>query len=178
MQQPKMIVLGLLNQGLKYGLEMEQFIERVKMRFWVKLGGSTVYKTLKDLQKDKAVTVRNGVAKRGPGKNVYKLTKEGQAEFTRLVGEALSSREPVYSDRIAGLFFACSLPKEVAQPQIAMTIESMSAAIKELEHEREEKMGANFATVVLDYYITVYRAELTALQTVQTDILGKQQSEG
>jgi DNA-binding PadR family transcriptional regulator len=171
MQQPKMIVLGLLSQGLKYGLEMEEFIERVKMRFWVKLGGSTVYKTLNDLRKDNAVTARRGAAKRGPGKNVYKLTKTGETEFTRLVGEALSSREPVYSDRIAGLFFACSLPREVALPQIATTIKGLSEAIKGLELERANKLELDFATVVLDYYITVYKAELTALETVKTDII-------
>ena len=136
MQQPKMIVLGLIAQGMKYGLEMENFVKASKMRLWARIGNSTIYKTLRDLQEDGCVSAQASVAKRGPGKTVYDLTKKGTHTLSELVGGALSSRESVYSDRIAGLVFALSLPRDEARRMITESIVGMDLAIREIAKEK------------------------------------------
>ena len=52
MQQPRMIVLSLLGIGLRYGFEMEDFARRTNMRQWAKIGMSTFYKVLGDLERE------------------------------------------------------------------------------------------------------------------------------
>jgi len=166
-----MIVLALVAQGRDYGLAMEEFVERSRMRLWAKIGASTIYKALKDLEADKCLTSKRGEAKRGPGKKVFKLTAKGTRELETLVGEALVSEESVYSDRIAGLVFALSLPKVKARAQIAASIEGLDGALDTLKAERKRMVGEELAGIVLDYYTAIYKAEQTAMKAVQERLL-------
>jgi len=164
MQHPKLIVLGLLASGIKYGLEMEKFIEATKMRLWARIGSSTIYKTLLDLQKDGAVTAKPGTAERGPGKMVYALTKRGKADLAGHIGVALASDESVYSDRIAGMVFALTLPPKEARAKIDASRKGLDQALNEIAAEKGRQKDHPMAQIVLEFYETVYRAEQAAMQ--------------
>lgn len=164
MQHPKLIVLGLLATGIKYGLEMEKFIEASKMRLWARIGSSTIYKTLLDLQKDGAVTASPGVAERGPGKTVYALTKKGKRELSNQIVDALSSDESVYSDRIAGMVFALSLPPNEARRNLTACSQGLGQALQEISREKKKQKDHTMAQIVLEFYETVYLAEKAAIQ--------------
>jgi len=166
MQQPRMIVLALVAQGRDYGLAMEEFVERSRMRLWAKIGGSTIYKALKDLERDKCLTSKRGEAKRGPGKKVFSLTFKGEKELQAQVGEALASDASVYSDRIAGLILSLSLPKVERAPLIEHSIAGLDGAIKQLRKERKLHPGDEVAGIVLDYYAAIYKAEQKAMRAV------------
>ncbi len=172
MQQPKMIVLGLITQGMNYGLEMEKHVEATNMRLWAQIGTSTIYKALRDLEAEECVTARPGIAKRGPGKTVYEITNKGKKTLDHLVGEALTSHESVYSDRIAGLVFALSLPKAKAREKVAHCVEGLNHALETLADERQRR-DIRSAQIVIDYYRDVYEAERRALIAVQENILNK-----
>lgn len=167
MQHPKLIVLGLIAQGMNYGLAMEQFIQKTNMRDWAEIGGSTIYKVLRDLEKEGALTVEKREGARGPGKNVYKLTSSGRAELGRLVGQALASRESVYSDRIVGLFFALSLPRQKARKAVGEAAEGLAGAIAETRTQKEKQDHDPIAEIILDFYETVYAAEQRALRAME-----------
>ena len=162
MHQPKMIVLGLIARGLQYGLEMEQHVRDSNMRVWAKIGTSTIYKALRELQKDGSVTASAAVAKRGPGKTVYRITPGGRAQLRRLVREALSSRESVFSDRIAGLVFALSLPPAQARKQLAACIDGLDRG-KAIIQEELDARDSPVARIVLDFTFDVLLAEQKAL---------------
>lgn len=166
-----MIVLALVAQGRDYGLAMEEFVERSRMRLWAKIGASTIYKALKDLEADKCLTSRRGEAKRGPGKKVFRLTAKGTRELETLVGEALASEESVYSDRIAGLIFSLSLPRMQARAKVASAIDGMDGALESLRAERKRMAGDELALIVLDYYSAIYKAEQTAMKAVRERLL-------
>ncbi len=163
MQHSKMIVLGLLGQGMKYGLEMEKHIKTTRMRYWARIGSSTIYKALLDLQKDGSVTAKLGKAERGPGKTVYTLTKQGKKNLSSLVNESLKSDQPVYSDRITGMVFAMSLPPSEAQKNLSESIKSMGNVLSQITTEKATQAGHPIAQIVLDYYETVYAAEQKAM---------------
>lgn len=163
MQQPNMIVLGLIAQGFRYGFEMERFIELSKMRLWARIGKSTIYKVLRDLKKTGDVTEKKENAERGPGKAVFSLTKDGKRKLLGLVRAALSSRESVYSDRIAGLVFSRALPKRTAVSEIEKCIAGLSLAIKAVEGQRKALDDKPVANVVLNFYRKVYKAEQEAM---------------
>jgi len=171
MQQPRMIVLALVAQGRDYGLAMEEFVAATRMRLWAKIGTSTIYKALKDLEKDGSLTSQVGEAKRGPGKKVFKLTARGKKELEVLVGAALGSDAPVYSDRIAGMVLALSLPKAKARTMIEGSMEGLGHGIAEIDEERKTRKGDPVALAVLNYYATIYKAEQKAMRKFLDEVL-------
>lgn len=164
MQNPKMIVLGLLAQGKTYGFEMERFIEASRMRLWAQIGHSTIYKILRDLENEGAVEARREAADRGPGRMAYALTAKGKKDFAAYVTAALRSEESVYSDRVAGLVFALSLPGEQASHFLQQTMTGLETALSQIAGEKEIHGGSPPARIVLDFYETVYKAEQKALK--------------
>ena len=170
MQQPKMVVLGLIAQGVRYGFEMERFIDLKKMRLWVQIGKSTIYKALRDLQRSGDVSEKRESAARGPGKAVFSLTDSGKQTLDDLVSSALSSSESVYSDRIAGLVFAGALPGDRAVSEIEKSMERMKFAILAVDDELVAQNNNRAAKVVLDFYRKVYTAEREAMSEMK-DIL-------
>jgi len=166
-----MIVLALVAQGRDYGFAMEDFVEQSRMRLWAKIGSSTIYKALKDVEADKCLTSTRGEAKRGPGKKVFKLTAKGTRELERLVGEALASTESVYSDRIAGLVFSLSIPRDTARTRVRATINGLDGALTSLKDERKRMAGDALAGIVLDYYSAIYKAEQKAMKSVLDELL-------
>src|SRR4028118_1960615 len=91
MQQPKMIVLALIGTGLRYGFEMEEFARRTNMRQWAKIGMSTIYKTLADLEREGAIATTIEQSAKGPARKAYALTADGCTRMVALIGEALAS---------------------------------------------------------------------------------------
>ena len=167
MQDPKLIVLGLLGIGLKYGFEMEAFVEHTEMRQWAKIGMSTIYKTLKDLVRDGAVTSKRAASDKGPARNAYALSKKGRAMLTVQVQEAMSSQESVYSDRIAGLVFAPLLAREKAVYAINGTIAGLTHADELLMQSLAARPDDPIAEAVIGFYRDVYAAERKAMAKVK-----------
>jgi DNA-binding PadR family transcriptional regulator len=166
MQQPKMIVLALIGTGLRYGFEMEDFARRTNMRQWAKIGMSTIYKTLKDLEREKAITVETEASEKGPARKAYALTKDGRARMIVLIDQALASDLSVYSERVAGLVFAPLMDPKQARRAICASATAL---------ERNDALLAESATAagmdaiglaVIDYYRAVYSAERDAMRKV------------
>ena len=166
-----MIVLALVAMGRDYGLAMEAFIEDARMRLWAKIGSSTIYKALKDLEHDRCLTGRLGSAKRGPGKRTFRMTARGVRELEARIEEALSSRAPVYSDRIAGLIFSASISRDKARPLIEMAIAGTDGALEEIKREKSRKKGDEIAQITLDYYRSIYRAEQKAMAAMLARVM-------
>jgi DNA-binding PadR family transcriptional regulator len=166
MQQPKMIVLALLGTGLRYGFEMEDFARRTNMRQWAKIGMSTIYKALKDLEREQALSVELEESDVGPARKAYKLTSAGRARMAEMIGEALGSDLPVFSERIAGLVFAPLMGAARASEAIAASIQGLERAdallVGSLEAEGMDAIGA----AVVEYYRAVYAAEREAMRKV------------
>jgi DNA-binding PadR family transcriptional regulator len=161
-----MIVLALLGTGLRYGFEMEDFARRTNMRQWAKIGMSTIYKALKDLEREQALTVELEESGIGPARKAYKLTEAGRARMAELIGEALASDLSVFSERIAGLVFAPLMGAARAAEVINASIEGLERAdallVGSLEAEGMDAIGA----AVVEYYRAVYAAEREAMRKV------------
>lgn len=166
MQQPKMIVLSLLGTGLSYGFEMEEFAQRTNMRQWAKIGMSTIYKALKDLEKEGAISVKIEESEKGPSRKAYSLTKHGRERMVELIRDALSSNMSVYSERIAGLVFARLMGTNEARNAISHSITGLEdadiALAASLKIEGMDVVGE----AVVDYYRAIYRAERAAMAKV------------
>lgn len=166
MQQPKMIVLALIGTGLRYGFEMENFARRTNMRRWAKIGMSSIYKALNDLEHEGSITVEAEKSDKGPARKSYALTADGRARMIELIDAALASDLSVYSERIAGLVFAPLMGLKHGRRAI-------SASITALEHndarlaESTKAAGMDpIGLAVVEYYFAVYAAEREAMRKV------------
>lgn len=165
-----MIVLGLLSIGLRYGFEMEKFAQETDMRRWAEIGMSTIYKTLKDLQRDGAVKARKEKGGPGPARNAYSLTETGTRLFQALVIAAMRSDASVYSERMAGLVFLPAMPR----PEALLAIEDCDAGLKAADavlagHFKKHKGDQDaVADAVIGFYRDVYRAERRALAKIKS----------
>ncbi|MBA3527282.1 MAG: PadR family transcriptional regulator [Pseudomonadota bacterium] len=166
MQQPKMIVLALLGTGLRYGFEMEEFARRTNLRQWAKIGMSTIYKALKDLEREGAITVEIEQSDIGPTRKAYALTRDGRARMVRLIGEALASDMSVFSERIAGLVFAPLMGTALATEAITGSVAGLERADAMLANSLEAKGMDSIGRAVVEYYRAVYAAEREAMGKV------------
>ncbi len=167
MQDPKMMVLGLIKMGLAHGFEMEQFMQASNMRMWAKLGMSTIYKVLKDLEAQELVSVTQTPSAKGPSKKCYSITESGDALFQKLVNEALNSKKPVYSDRIPAIVFAPAGAKGQTQKSVQAAIASHAQSALDLRAEKQRTKGDPIASIVIEYYEAVYKAEREALKKLE-----------
>ncbi len=165
-----MIVLGLLSYGLRYGYEMEKAVEDSEMRRWAAIGMSTIYKALKDLTRDGAVTAKKEAGGKGPKRTAYELTPKGRREFKLLVTDALRSDASVYSDRIAGLVFVPSLPRKQALAALLRYDEALAEADARISAQLKLHRRDAVANAVITYYRDIYRAEKKALEKVKQAI--------
>ncbi len=161
-----MIVLALIGKGLRYGFEMEEFARRSRMREWAKIGMSTIYKTLGQLEREGFVLVETEESDKGPRRKAYELTPTGRDLMHQLVREALRSRESVYSDRIAGLVFLPLLPRNEGQEALGETISALEGVDKDLASRADAEALDAVGSIVVQYYRDIYAAERKAMKAL------------
>lgn len=166
MQQQKMIVLALLGTGLRYGFEMEEFARRTNMRQWAKIGMSTIYKALGDLEREGSIAVEVEESDKGPARKAFTLTDLGRRRMVELIGDAVTASSSVYSDRIAGLVFAPLMGPQRAAAAVAASIEALEHADEKLTNSSTGNSMDEIGLAVIDYYRSIFAAEREAMRRV------------
>lgn len=166
-QQQRMAVLGLLAIGMRYGWEMEKFAADTNMRRWMPLGLSTIYKVLKNLERDGAAQATTEDSGQGPKRVAYVLTELGRSEFESAVAGALLSDASVYSDRMAGLVFAPLLEAKTVCEAIDKSDAWLSAADDALIESAAAEGPDVVAEAIITFYRDVHAAERKALAKVR-----------
>ncbi len=166
MQQAKLMVLGYLAAGPLYGYEMERKIEENKIRLWAKIGFSTIYKALKDLERDGHVAAKTEEAERGIARRRYTITKTGRRLLSEQIAASLASPSPAYCDRIPGMIFAMRQGGAKASAQIDTAIGNLTEVQNGLKPAlRKAEKGAG--KIALQYYADVLAAESKALRAAK-----------
>lgn len=170
---PKLVVLGLLSNGAQHGYEMEEEIERSNMRMWARIGMSSIYKALSDLENEGHVGSKAGKALRGPGKKVFTIRATGKVLLEKEIRAALASTDPVYSQRITGAAFALRQfmspgprPGKSHVESLRRSFEGLQSGVEHLKAEKKRASGDVSSQILLDYYLDIYKAELRALDRV------------
>lgn len=159
-------MLALIGTGLRYGFEMEGFARRTEMRQWAKIGMSTIYKALKDLEQDGAISIELEESDKGPPRKAYALTAKGREQMATLIREALASEASVYSERIAGLIFAPMLGAQKGRAAISQSIAGLEIADAKLAEGLDREGMDSVGRVVVDYYRAIYAAERAAMEKI------------
>jgi DNA-binding PadR family transcriptional regulator len=110
--QIEIILLALLYEEDRYGYEIESIIEDRNMRNWTKIGFSSIYNSLKNLEKKGFIGSRYEEEYGSPARKVY-FVNDTAKEFVReTIKSILHSPRRVYSDFSIGMAFSHFLTEE------------------------------------------------------------------
>ncbi len=176
MQHSSLVVLGLLAERPQHGYELEQRIRRQNIRLWARIGASTIYKCLGDLEKAGFLTSRPEAAERGVGRSVFAITDLGRLRLDELVASALRSEASTHSDRIVGMAFAHRLERAAARDRLEGAQKGLAGGLAGLE-QAQAMASDPISQIIIDYYLDVVGAERKALARAAS-LLGSNLSAG
>lgn len=112
MTQIEIILLALLCEEDRYGYQIESVIEERNMRNWTKIGFSSIYNSLKNLEKKGLIGSRYEEADGAPGRKVYFVNDSAKAFVRETIKNILHSPQRVYSEFSIGMAFSHFLTEE------------------------------------------------------------------
>lgn len=172
MHHQKMVVLGLISIGKKYGFQIEEFIDQIELRRWADIGSSTIYKVLKDLERAGDIAGRKVPSGKGPARTEFHLTKRGKERLTGYILASLQSSATAHFDRIAGLFFLPLLPRGERADAIADVLADLDRNARRLDQHLEANHGDAIGDVIIEFYHAVNRAQIAAFEKIGDRING------
>ena len=112
MTQIEIILLALLYEEDRYGYEIESVVEERKMRNWTKIGFSSIYNSLKNLEKKGWIGSRYEEEYGSPARKVYFIKEDYREPVRETIKKILHAPQRVYSEFSLGLAFSHFLTKE------------------------------------------------------------------
>jgi DNA-binding PadR family transcriptional regulator len=110
--QIEIVLLALLYEEDRYGYEIESVIEERNMRNWTKIGFSSIYNSLNNLEKKSMIGSRYEAEYGSPARKVYYVNDTAKASIRETIKRTLHSPERVYSEFSIGMAFSHFLTKE------------------------------------------------------------------
>jgi DNA-binding PadR family transcriptional regulator len=127
----RLLVLGVVRMhGQTHGYRAYRELQSWRVETWASVKPGSVYHALNQLTKQgvlRQVLVED--SKKGPSRTVFEMTEDGEAEFQRLLDEALTSPDIDFLG--AGLVFMQALPR-------ARAIELLGQRLRQVEAIRDD----------------------------------------
>lgn len=112
MTQIEIVLLALLYEEDRYGYEIESVIEERNMRNWTKIGFSSIYNSLNNLEKKSLIGSRYEAEYGSPARKVYYVNDTAKTSIRDTIKRTLHSPERVYSEFSIGMAFSHFLTKD------------------------------------------------------------------
>jgi DNA-binding PadR family transcriptional regulator len=106
----KYVLLGGLSYRPLTGYELKQFVDNTAKHFWY-AQTSQIYRTLKELEDEGAVTSHIEAQAKRPDKRLYHITPQGIADLDSWLIQPMTAIEPTKDALIVRLFFARRMKK-------------------------------------------------------------------
>ena len=110
MSQIEIIILAILYEEERYGYEIESLIQQRKLRDWINIGFSTIYNSLKNLEKKGLIGSRHEEEYGSPSRKVFFIKLTAKASVRDLIKSILISPQN-NNEFIIGLAFTHLLTK-------------------------------------------------------------------
>ncbi|HEY3273860.1 MAG TPA: PadR family transcriptional regulator [Methanocella sp.] len=108
-------LLGLLSEGPMYPYQIEQEVKYRDMRFWTELSMSSIYKLLKNLEKEGLVLRANEVSDENRLRKLYSISEEGTKVLQDKLKTLLSDPEHIRWQVDIGAYNCDLLPLKTVQ---------------------------------------------------------------
>jgi hypothetical protein len=96
---------------------------------------------------------------------MFAIQMPRRVELRRLIEGALTSRAPVYSERVAGLVYALRIGGVPQREQVRQCCNAIRKGLRDLEAE-QVRHSQRLAQIVIDLYRDLLTAELRAATRV------------
>jgi DNA-binding PadR family transcriptional regulator len=124
-QYPRYIILGLLGIKPMSGYDIKKWVD-VSFRYFWDIGYGQIYPTLKRLEAEDLVTMKNDQAEGGPVRNLYTITDEGKTELDTWL---LAPEQKEY-EILLKIYFGNALPTDI-----------MKEKVRGFQKKREEELA-------------------------------------
>jgi DNA-binding PadR family transcriptional regulator len=130
MTQLELTILGIIQEQPCHAYNVEKVIEEKGIRDRLKIGFSTIYSTLKKMEKKGLLESRFKPQEHLPGRRIYSVTHRGRQLFAEEIKKALSQprREPSLFE--TGLSFGKVLNKQEMKEALSLYDSELSRMIQ------------------------------------------------
>lgn len=136
MTQLELTVLGIIQKKPSHAYNVEKEIVEKGIRDRIKIGFSTIYSTLKKLEKNGLLESHFKPQENLPGRRVYSITYKGRQQFLEEIKRALSQPQPAAGLFETGLRFGEVLDRHEMKEALSLYDSELSrliqAKVKEL----------------------------------------------
>jgi DNA-binding PadR family transcriptional regulator len=154
----ELLLLGLIAEMPRHGYQLEQEIERRRMREWTRIGFSSIYFVLGKLEQAGFVSATNAAGAKA--RKTFKLTVAGRRVLVAETLMALSTYRPTYSSVLLGMIHWQALGREQALEALAARGHAVSAELARLRAiQFEQQPLPDHVEALFDFSIGQFKAE-------------------
>jgi DNA-binding PadR family transcriptional regulator len=157
-----LLLLGLVAEMPRHGYQLEQVIEERGMRDWTRIGFSSIYYVLRQLEKNELITAKKPGKANLKAKKIYSVTRAGRRTLEAQAFCALRDVRPAYSTVLLGMINWPALTRERALEALqarSLAIEEEQARLCAIQVERQPL--PDYVEALFDYSLGQLRAEST-----------------
>ncbi len=114
----KTALLGLLSEAPMHPYQIEKEVKYRDMRFWAGLSMSSIYKLLRDLEKDGLVKRTNKISSENRLRKLYTISAEGKRALKAKLKTLLSEPEHIRWQIDIGTYNSSLLPTKTIQSSL------------------------------------------------------------
>ena len=164
MSDARLVVLGFLAESPLHGYELESRIVESNARIWAKIGRSTIYKTLSDLERSGSLQSRTEKGDRGSGRTRFSITAKGRRELSGLIERAIKGKASVYNPRIPGLIFCRHFRGDIDKMLSSAT--HILTGVSEDLNQQADHSDSRLRQIILRYHPNLAAAEAEASRAI------------
>ncbi|MBU5439586.1 PadR family transcriptional regulator [Tissierella sp. MSJ-40] len=91
--KPAMLLLGMISEGPKGAYEITKMLDCMNVKWWFNISDSTVYSTIKSLEKRKLVSGKAERKSNMPERTVYSISQLGKDELKSSIKEVFMTMD-------------------------------------------------------------------------------------
>lgn len=158
--------MGLLKEGPKHGYEIKKVIERV-VNVFTNVDSQSIYYPLRRLEKKGLVIKRLGRKGKRPEKFIYRISKEGESVFERLLNDNfLSFQRPNFNVDLS-LYFLPLVKSGIARTRLRSRLRGMKRIIRWLKGRKaglEKQKSPYHLLTIIEHQIELSKADIKFTQ--------------
>lgn len=163
----KYLILGLLAQNPMTGYDIRKHVKDV-LSAATNASYGTLYPTLHKLLSEEAVHVTEVEQASRPSKKIYQITSKGRSVLQNWLKEPPAD-DKVRREFLLKFYFASDLAEQEVKSLLNRRRDDMQSKLESLHAERSDTTNPRQQWII-DYAITMYRAEMDWLQQVAQQI--------
>lgn len=162
------IILALLSEGKTHGYELEKTVHNRGFKFWTKLGRSSIYGSLRALEKTGFVKM-SLEQKGGPARKMFAITKKGMERLRKESIEHLSKPSHWRSEIDLGIYTLPLLTPTQTKKSIDQCLETLEMRLKFIEERASwcKKNNLDLPTLTFERTQLMLEAELKWVKSLQ-----------